>query len=286
VAGIEAWTEFWGLQSPDAPAVIGPAGAVGWGELAAQVQGIARSLGPGDVVAPGADGSDVLELVLGCAAAGAVLDLTGACGPDAPARWTARPATRDGGATTGMRRPLLVLPADLTPDGTVALTHHDVEALAVAGIAADGLWPADRVATTGSPVERLLAALPALHAGAAITEDDATVLHGAAPEPVAGTRLRRIVVREPAPPGIVAGWGALGVDVVLTYGPVEASGFGLREPRPGAPLVALPGRRARVVDGELQLAGAGVVAGGWLRTGRRAVEAPSGFRLADLAVAR
>ncbi len=286
MAGIEAWTEFWGLQSPDAPAVIGPAGAVGWGELAGRVQEIARSLGPGDVVAPGAVGSGVLELLLGCAAAGAVLDLTETGGADAPTRRAARPTTRGGGGTAGMRRPLLRLPADLTPAGTVELTHHDVEALAVAGIAADGLWPADRVAAVGSPVERVLAALPALHAGAGITEDDATVLHGASPEPVAGTRLRRIVVRELAAPGVVAGWAALGVDVVLTYGPVEASGFGLREPRPGAPLVALPGRRARVVDGELEFAGAGVVAGGWIRTGRRAVEGPSGFRLADLVVVR
>jgi hypothetical protein len=262
VVGVDAWAGFWGRQTPVAPALLTPSGQVSWGELAERVR--RREIGSGTPVALDETTAEALETLLACARAGALADTTGG-----------GPARRTGG---GLATPLLRLPGDLGPD-PVELTHHDVEALAVAGIAADGLRPADRVAAVGPG--RPVAVLPVLHAGGAVvTGPDltgVTVLHGHVPAPVAGTDLRRIVVGGPAADELVAGWAAHGVDVVEAYGPAEAAGFALRQPRPGAPLVALPGRRARVVDGRLELAGTGI--DGWLRTDRPAVADGAGFRL-------
>lgn len=183
MAGIDAWTEFWGLHSPASPALLHDTGVLSWGELSTVWHPGTRAsqrarlvapglrvagIGPGDTVGPASVGSgvSVIELLLGCARLGAVTDLT--CGaPDVPLPHDLPdPGPRHSGPAMGA--PLLRVPGDLDPDRAVTQTHHDVEALAVAGIAADGLWPADRVAASGTLVNRLVAALPALHAGAAV----------------------------------------------------------------------------------------------------------------------
>lgn len=198
---------------------------------------------------------------------------------------------------------LLVLHSPST--GSAQLTHGNVEAVAVAGMAASGLVPTDRVAVAPGAMSppALAVVLAALHAGASVRfptgHDDDALFDGSAPDAptVLSTTCAELGVRDragrltggprlvtvtgPVPDGLRE---ALGPVLREAYGPAVSGGLALQQRPSGPPSALVPvlGQRARVVDhtgtpaaagvaGELQLRGSAVAGSGWVRSGDRAV---------------
>ena len=200
-----------------------------------------------------------------------------------------------GAGVTGMDEPLLLLHTRGTTGAPRAavLTHANVEAVAVAAIAADGLVPPDCVGIALPSVATptgLATALGALHAGALIRfsgQDGPAALLGngnlarstvlvttceqlgsagltgrLAAGGEAGPRL--VKVPGPVPTELRRTCQSLGIPLVEMYGLAEGGGLNLQQSpgrppsgRPGPPLVPVLGQQARVVDA----AGATVPAG-------------------------
>jgi fatty-acyl-CoA synthase len=227
-------------------------------------------------------------------------------------------AVEAGAAEAGMDEPLLLLHTRGTAGAPRAavLTHGNVEAVAVAAIAADGLVPADCagiVLPSAATPAGLAAVLGALHAGALIRfgDDPAELLgEGALPRPTVlvttceqlerpglierlaadGARPaaggpRLVKVPGPVPGTLRQACRAAGIPLAEMYGVAEGGGLNLqqspfREPPDG--LVPLLGQQARVVDA----AGATAPAGqpGELVLAGSAVAGDGWLRTGDLAV--
>lgn len=209
----------------------------------------------------------------------------------------------ESGEAPDMAATLLVLKPSSTR--SAQLTHGNVEAVAVAGMAAHGLVPTDRVAVAADAVSppALATVLAALHAGASVRfptgHDDDALFDGSASEaptvlsttctelgvrnragrPAGGPR--SVTVPGPVPDGLREVFGPV---LRETYGPAVSGGLALHQRPSGPPSTLVPvlGQRARVVDhsgtpapageaGELELAGSAVAGSGWVRSGDRAV---------------
>lgn len=139
--------------------------------------------------------------------------------------------------------------------GSTQLTHGNVEAVAVAGMAANGLVPTDRVAVADGAMSppALATILAALHAGAAVRfptgPDDDALFDGSAPDvpTVLSTTCAELLVRDRARrladgPRLVTVPGpvpdvlreTLGAGLRETYGPAVSSGLALQQ-RPAGP---------------------------------------------------
>lgn len=194
-------------------------------------------------------------------------------------------AAQTGADETGMDEPLLLLHTRGTTTGVpraAVLTHGNVEAVAVAAIAADGLVPPDCagiVLPSAATPAGLAAVLGAMHAGALIRfgDDPAKLLgEGALPPPTVlvttceqlerpgvierlaaggaqpatgGPRL--VKVPGPVPGTLRQACRSAGIPLAEMYGVAEGGGLnlqqsGFREPSDG--LVPLLGQQARVVD--------------------------------------
>jgi acyl-CoA synthetase (AMP-forming)/AMP-acid ligase II len=223
----------------------------------------------------------------------------------------------EAGTGPGMDEPLLLVHTRGTTGAPrpVMLTHGNVEAVAVAAIAADGLAPPDCV---GIALPRavtpagLAATVGALHAGAMIRFGDIAGLPGEEdwPRPTvlvttceqlerpglivrlaaggawpAGSGPRLVKVAGPVSGALRQACQSAGIPLAEMYGLAEGGGLNLqqsvsREPADG--LVPLLGQRARVVDA----AGATVPAGqpGELILAGTAVSGDGWLHTGDLAV--
>ena len=226
-------------------------------------------------------------------------------------------AAQASGAETGMDEPLLLLHTrGITgaPKAAV-LSHGNVEAVAVAAIAADGLVPPDcaGIVLPSAVTPALAAVLGALHAGVLIRfgDDPAELLgEGALPRPTVlvttceqlerpgvierlaadGARPaaggpRLVKVPGPVPGTLRQACRSAGIPLAEMYGLAEGGGLNLqqspfREPSDG--LVPLLGQQARVVDA----AGATAPAGqpGELVLAGSAVTGDGWLHTGDLAV--
>jgi len=326
MGSVDTWVGYWGRLRPGRAAVAAGGCAVTWGALADRSGRLAAGLaaeGAGRGRRIGVRSRDpirVIEVIAACARLGAVaVPLDPARDQDRLRRIVARAGlfallTSDdqvGGeekgaaaAAAGMDEPLLLLHSRGTtgePKAAV-LTHGNVEAVAVAAIAADGLVPADRVGIDlglAATPAGLAATLGALHAGALIRFGDPAELLGDDDRPTVlvttceqlgrpgvlerlgggGTRGPRLV-KAPGPvAGAVRGeCRTRAIPFVEMYGLAETGGLILQ----ASPFLAadglrpLLGQRARVAGGELVVAGSAVSGGGWLRTGDLAVEGQDG----------
>jgi fatty-acyl-CoA synthase len=307
MGSVDTWVGYWGRLRPARPAIAVGARVLTWGSLAGRSGRLAAGL-----AAEGArrgsrigvlsrDPAGVIEVIAACARLGAVaVPLDPATGPDqlramvaGAGLWAlmtdlelenvSAPAMSDA-AETGMDEPLLLLRTRGTtgPPRTAVLTHGNVEAVAVAAIAADGLVPPDCVGIALPIVATpagLASVLGALHAGALIRFGDdpagllaegdrprPTVLvttceqfqrpglierlaaDGARPGP-GGPRL--VKVPGPVPGTLRQRCRSAGIPLVEMYGRAAGGGLNLqqsvfREPADG--LVPLLGQQARVVD--------------------------------------
>jgi acyl-CoA synthetase (AMP-forming)/AMP-acid ligase II len=323
MGSVDTWVGFWGRRGPDRPAVAAGPRVLTWGSLAGRSSRLAAGLAAegarrgSRIGVLSGDPAGVIEVIAACARLGAVAvpldpgsdpgrlrELTAGAGlwalmsdPDLAAIMALGPlssaaetgAAQTGSETgmdeTGMDEPLLLLHTRGTTGAPKAavLSHGNVEAVAVAAIAADGLVPPDcagivlpSVATPAG----LAAVLGALHAGALIRfgDDDPAALLGAGvlPRPTVlvttceqlerpgvierlaadgarpaagGTRL--VKVPGPVPGTLRQACRSAGIPLVETYGLAEGGGLNLqqspfREPSDG--LVPLLGQQARVVD--------------------------------------
>jgi acyl-CoA synthetase (AMP-forming)/AMP-acid ligase II len=340
MGSVDTWVGYWARLRPGRPAIAAGPRIVTWESLASRSGRLAAGLaaegaGRGSRIGVlSRDPAGVIEVIAACARLGAVaVPLDPATDPDrlramvaGAGLWalmtdlelenvSARPMSDAAGA--GMDEPLLLLHTRGTtglPKAAV-LTHGQVEAVAVAVIAADGLVPPDCAGITlplTAPAG-LAAALGSLHAGALTRFGDLAGLLGnpGLPRPAVlvttceqlehpglrerlaagdGAGPRLVKVPGPVPATLRRACQSSGIPLVETYGLAEGGGLNLqqsafREPADG--LVPLLGQQARVVDaagatapagqpGELVLAGSAVTGDGWLRTGDLAVEGPDG----------
>lgn len=344
MGSLERWVRYWSGRGPARPALAVGDELVTWGGLAERTGRLAaglaeRGVGAGDrVEIRTRDPLVLVEMLVACARRGAVAAPLGPAGHPGPGDRTGPPAivvadldlvpldgqvpVVQGGTGRGRLADLLGPPAPdpdpgpgpemaaellelgSPPSGSIRLTHGNVEAVAVAGMAANGLVPTDRVAVAADPTSppALATTLAALHAGALVRfpsgHDDAlfdgsasdppTVLSTTCAELGVGDRATRLVggprlvtVPGHVPDGLRA---ILGAPLRETYGPAVSAGLALQQ-RPAEPdggLVPVLGQRARVVDhagnpvpaeraGELELGGSAVAGAGWVRCGDRAV---------------
>jgi acyl-CoA synthetase (AMP-forming)/AMP-acid ligase II len=339
MGSVDTWVGYWGRLRPDRPAIAVGARVVTWGSLAGRSGRLAAGL-----AAEGArrgsrigvlsrDPAGVIEVIAACARLGAVaVPLDPATDPDRLRQLTAgaglwalmtdlelenvsaRAMSDAGGTETGMDEPLLLVHTRGTTGAPRAavLTHGNVEAVAVAGIAADGLVPPDCV---GIALPRavtpagLAAVLSAVHAGALTRfgDDPAGLLdEGDRPRPTVlvttceqlerpglmerladgdGAGPRLVKVPGPVPATLRRACRSAGIPLAETYGAAEGGGLNLqqspfRESADG--LVPLLGQRARVVDA----AGATAPAGqpGELVLAGSAVTGDGWLHTGDLAV--
>src|ERR1700744_566568 len=153
MGSVDTWVSFWGRRGPDRLALASGTRVVSWGALAGRSARLAAGLaGVGAVLGSrvgvvARDPIDVVEVIAACAQAGAIAVLLDDPGMAERAGLFALVTDPDellgdelpGGASEiGMDGPLLML-----PPGAAVLTHGNVEAVAVAAIAADGLVPPD-----------------------------------------------------------------------------------------------------------------------------------------------
>ena len=309
MGSVDTWVSFWGRRGPDRLALAAGAGTVSWGSLAAQSSARAAELAgagarPGSRIGvPAGDPVAAVEVIVACAQLGAVAVLLGRA--DAADPLAGQDQAGDGGVGSGeigMDEPLLML-----GPGAAVLTHGNVEAVAVAAIAADGLVPPDCV---GIAIPQAMApaglagVLGGLHAGvltrfggvAALLDEvglpQPTVLvttceelgrPGVAERLAAAGAPRLVKVAGPVPMELRRRAHSFGLVVVETYGVAGSGGLSLQQPSSGGGLVPLLGQQAWVAapagqPGELMLAGSAVApsAGGWVRTGDLAVAGADG----------
>ncbi|HEU5390300.1 MAG TPA: AMP-binding protein [Streptosporangiaceae bacterium] len=256
---MDTWVGYWGRLRPARAALAAGARVVTWGALADRSSRLAAGLasagaGPGNRIGGlSRDPVGVVEVIAACAWLGAVavpLDpasdsgqLTERVGLFAlvtdPGELLG-PDPLSSAIETGMDEPLLLL----SPEAAV-LTHGNVEAVAVAAIAADGLVPPDCVGialpSMATPAA-LAATLGALHAGALTRFGDIAALLGDEdlPRPtvlvttrdelerpgvierVAGAGLRLVKVPGPVPEALRREWGTRATPFV------EVSGLSLQ----------------------------------------------------------
>jgi long-chain acyl-CoA synthetase len=326
MGSLDSWVGYWSRRGPQRPVLDTADGTCSWADLATRARLWAdelrrRGVAPGDRVAVvTADPRLLLAVLSACAevgaaavptepgwpgaaqvgaAAGARITVTND-GPVAGPAQPPPPAGSDPGPGTALEAPLLLplIAGRGVPERQVALDHTNVEAVAVAGLTANGLVPTDRVAIACPPASppALAFLCAALHAGAQVrfladpTDDppfDATgptVLLAAAGDLGAGDRLvrllaapvsalRAVVVPEPVPDTLRREFARVADAPLLSgaYGVAAGGGLSMQEP-PGAGenvLVPLLGQRARVVGahreplapgtaGMLELAGSAI----------------------------
>ncbi|HEX3923881.1 MAG TPA: AMP-binding protein [Streptosporangiaceae bacterium] len=206
MGSVDTWTGYWGRLRPARPAIAVGARILTWGSLADRSSRLAAGLaaeGAGRGHRIGVlpdDPAAVIEVIAACARLGAVaVPLDPASDPgrlramvagaglwalmtDLELGNVSAPAMSDAGEAA-MDEPLLMLHTRGTTTGVpraATLTHGNVEAVAVAAIAADGLVPPDCVGIAIPPTAPtgLAAVLGALHAGALIRFGDLEELLG------------------------------------------------------------------------------------------------------------
>lgn len=325
MGSIDSWVAYWSTFRPSQPALQARGTVTTWKQLHDRATARAHSLRSRGVTGGSRVGvtdqlPGLVEDVLACALLGAVAVLGETSSQsevvveETPPHGGAEPGSPATAAGATMADPLLLLGQRHTADDVI-LTHADVEAVAVAGMAADGLVPGTRVAVRADATGAagLAALFAALHAGATIVLDhphtDADIVV------VPAENVRDVVERTgSARPRLVKVLGVLdddtrratrdaGLAVRESYGVAEAGGFNLHQQMRrdgGGCLVPALGHDVLVVDGvgapcgvgepgELLLrgpVGSGEVSveghgAGWLRTGDRAVLEPGGVRILD-----
>jgi hypothetical protein len=232
MGSVDTWVGYWARLRPARAAVAANARAVTWKSLNERsgrlATGLAEegALGGSRIGVLSRDPVLVIEVIAACARLGTVavpLD-PGATVAEAGLFALVSSADQIGLAETeavepetGMDEPLLLL------DGAV-LTHGDVEAVAVAVIAADGLVPPDCVGITLSAAVTpagIAATLGALHAGALTRFGDIAGLLGDADRPrptvlvTTGEELER--------PGVIERVDAAGLRLVKMPGPAAGA---------------------------------------------------------------
>jgi len=235
VGSVDSWVGYWARLRPARAAVATNARAVTWkslnersGRLATGLAA-AGALGGSRIGVLSRDPVLVIEVIAACARLGTVAAPLNPAGD--PDRLRGQVAGTDLFALlsevdeigldetrtepeTGMDEPLLLL------DGAV-LTHGNVEAVAVAVMAADGLVPPDCVGITLSAAAEpagIAAALGALHAGALTRFGDIEGLLGGEDRPRPTVLVTTYAELER--PGVIERVDAAGPRLVKVPGPV------------------------------------------------------------------
>lgn len=238
MGSVDTWVGYWARLRPDRLAAVGDARAVTWkslnergGRLAA---GLAaeRAVRGSRIGVLARDPLGVIEAIAACARLGIVAVLLD---PDSDQdRLRAGVAAADLFALlsdvdqigldetgpldgTGMDEPLLLL-------GDAVLTHGNVEAVAVAVMAADGLVPPDCVGITLSAAATLngiAATLGALHAGALTRFGDVDGLLGDEDRPRPTVLVTTCAELER--PGVIERAAEAGLRLVKMPGPVPGA---------------------------------------------------------------